>query len=183
MLSGKNVILRLIQDDDLPEMLSLMNDLSHRGDYLGAELHHETKIQKVYADAGYWENDFGRMLITDKSGRILGAITFFKGVGDSEGFEIGFQIYKKEDRGKGYATEALKLFSAYLFELKPIQRLQICTAKDNAAARRIAEKCGFIYEGTMRRAFFARGKYHDLDFLSMLREECASLSDVLTAER
>ena len=179
MLSGKIINLRLIQDGDLPELLARMNDLTHRGDYLGVELHHETKLQKYYGDAGYWEADFGRMLITDKSGRILGAISFFKGVGDSEGYEIGFQIYKKEDRGKGYATEALLLFSSYLFELKPIERLQICTAMENAPARKIAEKCGFLYEGRLRRAYFARGKYHDLDILSMLREECDPLSEVV----
>lgn len=182
MLAGKNVNLRMIHDEDLPEMLHLMNDLQHRGDYLGVELHHETKIQKYYADAGFWEKDFGRMLIVDKSDRLLGSTTFFKGIGDSEGYEVGLQIYKKEDRGKGYAAEALQLFCSYLFDLKPIQRLQVCTAKENAGARRLAEKCGFVFEGTMRRAFFARGKYHDLDFLSLLREECTPLKDVLAKE-
>lgn len=172
MLEGRKVNLRLIQEKDLPEMLNLMNDLKHRGDYLGVELHHENKIQKVYSDAGFWESDFGRLLITDKEDRILGAVTFFKGVGDSEGYEIGCQIYRKEDRGKGYSTEAIKLFCAYIFELKPIERLQVCTVKENLAARKTAEKCGFVFEGTMRKAYFARGKYHDLNFYSLLREEC-----------
>jgi|GEM_PF-2962873 len=31
MLAGKNVTLRMIQEEDLPEMLHLMNDLQHRG--------------------------------------------------------------------------------------------------------------------------------------------------------
>lgn len=31
----------------------------------------------------------------------------------------------------------------------------------------------------MRKAFFARGKYYDLDFLSILREESIPLADVL----
>lgn len=179
MLHGKNINLRLIQEKDLSEMLNLMNDLDHRGYYLGLDLYHETKIQKHYSDAGYWENDFGRMLITDKSDRLLGAITFFKGVGDSEGYEIGCQIYRKEDRGKGYAAEAVKLFCAYIFEIKPIVRLQVCTVSENAAAKRAAEKCGFVYEGTMRKAYFARGKYHNLDVLSMMREECPTLAEVL----
>ncbi|MPM91110.1 hypothetical protein SDC9_138236 [bioreactor metagenome] len=180
MLNGKNISLRLIQDEDIPEMLKLMNDLSHRGDYLGVQLHHESKIRKYQSDTGFWEKDFGRMLITDKSNRILGAISFFKGVGDCEGYEIGCQIYRKEDWGKGYATEAVKIFSAYIFELRPIQRLQICTAKENIAARKAAEKCGFVFEGTMRKAFFARGKYYDLDVLSMLREASTPLSDELS---
>ena len=180
MLNGKSISLRLIQDEDIPEMLELMNDLTHRGTYLGVELHHESKIRNYHSEAGFWESDFGRMLITDKSNRILGAITFFKGIGDCEGYEIGCQIYRNEDRSKGYATEAIKLFCAYIFELKPIQRLQICTVKENVAARKAAEKCGFLYEGTMRKAFFARGKYHDLDILSMLREECKFLLNELS---
>lgn len=179
MLRGKNITLRLIQEQDLPEMLGLMNNLNERGDYLGVDIHHKMKIEKYYSDAGFWETDFGRMVIVDKSDKILGAITFFKGVGDSEGYEIGCQIYRKEHRGKGYATEAMKLFCAYIFELKPIQRLQVCTVKENIGARKVAEKCGFVFEGTMRRAFFARGKYYDLDFLSILREECVPLSSVI----
>ncbi|MFT9497352.1 GNAT family N-acetyltransferase [Anaerosolibacter sp.] len=182
MLEGKKINLRLIEDKDIPTMLALMNNLNQRGEYLGIDLYHETKIQKHYADAGFWENDFGRMLITDKNDCILGAITFFKGVGDSEGYEVGCQIYTKEDRGKGYSTEAIKIFCAYIFSLKPIQRLQVCTASENIAARKVAEKCGFVYEGTMRKAFFARGKYHDLDFLSMLRDECSLLSEVLESK-
>ncbi len=180
MLKGKKIDLRLICEEDLPEMLRLMNDLEQKGEYLGVELCHEKRLRKYYDEAGYWEGDFGRMLITDKSGRMLGAITYFKGAGDSEGYEIGCQIYRGEDRGKGYTTEALRLFCAYIFELKPIQRLQICTAKGNAAARKSAEKCGFVYEGTMRKAFFARGRYHDLELLSLMREECPSLSVVLS---
>jgi len=179
MLVGNKINLRLIQANDLPEMLNLMNSMEDRGDYLGVELHHETKIQKYYGDGGFWENDFGRMLIVDKSNRILGAITFFKGVGDCEGYEIGCQIYRKEDRSKGYTTEAVKLFCAYIFELKPIERLQICAAKENEGAKKAAEKCGFVFEGTLRRAFFARGKYHDLDIYSMMREECPKLVEVL----
>lgn len=179
MLEGKVINLRLIHERELEEMLELMNDLKQRGDFLGVELYHDTKIQKHYANEGFWESDFGRMLITDKSDRMLGAISFFKGVGDSEGYELGFQIYRKEDRGKGFITEAIRIFSAYIFEIKPIPRLQICTAKGNIPARKAAEKCGFVYEGTMRKALFARGKYHDLEFFSLLREECPTLSEVL----
>ena len=171
MLEGKNINLRMIEDKDIPLWLQLMNDLEHRGDYLGVQLHHESKIRKFASESGFWENDFGRLMITDKTDRALGVISFFKGSCDNEGYEIGCQIYRKQDRGHGYAVEAVNMFSSYLFELKPIPRLQICTVKENTAARKTAEKCGFVFEGTMRKAYFARGKYHDLDLFSMLREE------------
>lgn len=129
MLSGKNISLRLIQEEDIPEMLQLMNDLAHRGDYLGVELHHESKIRNYHSEAGFWENDFGRMLIMNKSNRILGAISFFKGVGDCEGYEIGCQIYRKEDRGKGYATEAIRIFVPIYLNLNPYKDFKYAQLK------------------------------------------------------
>ena len=89
-------------------------------------------------------------------------------------------INKEEKKSiMNYVEEALKLFSAYLFELKSINRLEICVFDGNVPSRRIAEKCGYIYEGTMRQAYFARGKYHDLQFFSILREECPLLIDLM----
>jgi len=51
--------------------------------------------------------------------------------------------------------------------------------KDNIGSRRVAEHCGFKHEGTMRRATFHNGRYHDLDLFSILREECPSLDQLL----
>lgn len=83
------------------------------------------------------------------------------------------------DKGKGYTTEALKIFTAYLFELKPIKRLEIQLSKDNIPSRKVAEKCGFVYEGLKRQSVFSRGKYEDSLLFSLLREECPSLNEVL----
>lgn len=179
MIEGKNINLRLIRKEDLDEILELQNDLSNRGEFLGLELGSEVSIKKHFDETGYWEKDFGKMLITDKAGNILGDIIFFRGMRGCEGYEIGYQIYKQENRGKGYLTEALKLFSAYLFELRPINRLEICVFNNNIPSRKVAEKCGYVYEGTMRQAYFARGKYHDLQLFSILREECPLLNELV----
>lgn len=171
MIKGQKINLRLIKDQDLKELPGLLNNLENRGEYLGLELTSEVLIKKYFAESGYWSDDFGRMLITSKTKaeKIIGNITFFKGINGA--FEVGYQIYRKEDRGKGYGSEALKLFSKYLFELKEINRLQITVPHGNIASRAIAEKCGYKHEGTLRQAYFARGKYHDIQIFSLLREE------------
>lgn len=179
MIQGKKINLRLIQEEDIAKMANLGNNLTERGEYLGIELCSEVLFKKRYSDNGFWQQDYGKMLIVDKEDTILGHIVFFKGVIGCEGYEIGYQIYKQGDRGKGYGTEALRLFSAYLFELKPINRLEICVFNGNVPSRRIAEKCGYVYEGTMRQAYFARGKYHNVQFFSILREECKLLNEVI----
>ena len=110
---------------------------------------------------------------------MLGNLAFFKDVKYHAGYEVGYLILRREDRGKGYMSEALRIFSAYLFELKPIPRLQITTVKGNAAARRIAEKCGYQLEGTFKNHGFLRGRYIDVERLALLREDCPLLLEVL----
>lgn len=122
------------------------------------------------------------MIVADKEGRVLGVIVFFWNSPGETGYEIGYVIFRRADRGKGYLTEALQIFSAYLFDLKPIPRLQILTAKDNVPARRVAEKCGHVLEGTFRRYGFVRGAYCDAILYTLLREDCPPLAHVPATE-
>ncbi len=42
---------------------------------------------------------------------------------------------------------------------------------ENAASRRIAEKCGFVLEGTARGAFYNDGRNQDVLIYSLLRTD------------
>lgn len=179
MIKGKLINLRTMRQGDIEEIFSLTSDLSQTGEYWNVSLSSEPMFKKRFQDTGCWNDDFGTMVITDKSDRLIGEITYFKGVWYLPGYEIGYRIYKNEDKGKGYSAEALKIFTAYLFELKDIKRLEIQLSKDNIASRKVAEKSGFVYEGLKRQAVFSRGKYEDCEFFSLLREECPSLKEVL----
>lgn len=179
MIQGKNINLRPIRQDDLDEIIKLQSDVSQRGEYLSPHMMNEAMYKKDYQETGFWKEDFGELLITNKEGRILGDISYFKGVRYMPGLEIGYGLFKREDRGKGYTTEALKLFSAYLFEIKTIHRLEVHADMNNIGSRRVAEKCGFTFEGTKREAVFNRGEYRDLAMYSMLRHECPSFTEMI----
>ncbi|MGE5631130.1 MAG: GNAT family N-acetyltransferase, partial [Caulobacteraceae bacterium] len=125
MLKGKNIILRTVRESDLEELYNTTSNIDERGDYDALFLQSEPLYKARFKENGFWDNDFGTLLITDKTGRILGDISFFKGLKYCEGYEIGYRIYRKENRGKGYMSEALKIFSAYMFSIKPIPRLQV----------------------------------------------------------
>jgi ribosomal-protein-alanine N-acetyltransferase len=181
MLEGPNVILRLFTDDDVDEFLKLENTCAEMGEFTPVDLRSPAAFRKHLSETGGWDDKLGRMLITDKSNRILGHIMFIKEPSFQSGYEVGFVVFRREDRGKGYTTEALRIFSAYLFELKPIPRLQVGTHADNMAARRVAEKCGYKLEGTLRQFFFTRGEYVDYVQYSLLRDECPSLGEALQA--
>lgn len=72
---------------------------------------------------------------------------------DNGAWEIGYHIGKRYTK-KGYATEAVTAFLPVIMKRLGIHRISgICVA-DNAASRRVLEKCGFTleYEGA--------GSYH-----------------------
>src|SRR5262249_16928344 len=48
---------------------------------------------------------------------------------------------------------------------------QLIIAEGNIASERVAQKCGFTYEGTARQAMFARGRHSDMKIYSLLRPE------------
>ena len=41
----------------------------------------------------------------------------------------------------------------------------------------------YQHEGTLRKAFFLRGKHEDCEVFSLLREECTTLTEVMKVER
>jgi RimJ/RimL family protein N-acetyltransferase len=172
-------MLRLFSESDLDELYSLDADLAARGDHFPLRLHSLAEMRAQFRQTGWWQEDQGRMVVADHEGRMVGAIVFFKPSPMLAGYEIGFTIFRPADRGKGCMTEALLIFSAYLFELKPVPRLQLGMFAGNAASRRVAEKCGYQYEGTQRQGSFLHGQYRDRETFSLLRNDCPALSAVL----
>lgn len=178
MIKGKKIDLKLMKKEDLDEFVTLTNDTEETGDYYPYIIRTYSETLQIYNDNGFFSKDGGRLLIKDKSNQIVGAISFFKNAAYVCGYEIGYQIFRKENRGKGYVSEALKLFSAFLFEHFPINRLQICMEADNKASEAEAKKCGFTYEGTMRNAWTVRGRTISNLVYSMIREEAPTLNEV-----
>jgi RimJ/RimL family protein N-acetyltransferase len=179
MLEGSNVVLRLFAENDLDGYLSLEQRESEAEESSPAWMRPIPVFKKQFAETGFWEEGMGRMVVTDKEGRLLGTVVYFKDPSYQSGYEVGYAILRKEDRGRGYMTEALRIFSAYLFETRNVPRLQITTFEGNIAARRIAEKCGYRFEGIMRQMGFLRGRHVDAARYSLLRAECCSLAEAL----
>jgi RimJ/RimL family protein N-acetyltransferase len=70
-------------------------------------------------------------------------------------YEIGFWT-ATPFKGKGFATLATKLQIALIFEYFKGDRIEITCNVENAASRRVIEKCGFLFEGELRN-FYPQG--------------------------
>lgn len=66
--------------------------------------------------------------------------------------ELGCYIDEKY-ANKGISSKALVTFTDYCFKEFQFKKLFLRTHQSNVSARRIAEKCGFEIEGTIRRDY------------------------------
>ncbi|MFJ3232376.1 GNAT family N-acetyltransferase [Streptomyces sp. NPDC086787] len=71
---------------------------------------------------------------------------------------VGYWVLP-EARGRLVATRALALVSRWAFTELDLHRLELGHAVGHAASCRIAQKCGFPAEGTLRGAMFGSGRF------------------------
>ncbi|MBU5316407.1 GNAT family N-acetyltransferase [Clostridium bornimense] len=148
----------------------------------------DEKIQSLYSEPTYntkdevrglldkyissYENsDYYRWAIIDKvTKECIGQIAYFLVDSKNHFAEIEYCI-GSAFQCKGLATEATKAVINYGFERMNLHKVQICTKTINKPSQRVIEKCGFIYEGTLRDYFFMDNQYVSRMYYSLLRSE------------
>lgn len=176
MIRSERLILRTVRQTDLDELYELYSNIKDRGEFYPITMRSEPGYKKRFAETGFWEEEYGQLLITDKENRLLGSVAFFKSSTWRDTLEIGFVIFKPEDWGKGFMAEAVSLFVSYLFELKNVNRIEANVIKGNEGSQKVLEKCGFSFEGVLRQTAFFRGEFHDFSMFSILRGESNPLT-------
>jgi RimJ/RimL family protein N-acetyltransferase len=155
MLHGDILELRLVREGNLSALFELMTDLAARGSYFPLGVTSEPAFRAEFDKNGFWDVDEGMLLMT-AGDEIVGEIEYFPITHYLQGYELSYQLFGDRHAGRGYTTEAVKLLVGYLFGRKRVNRMQLNIHPDNAASRRVAEKCGFTFEGLMRGCWFHR---------------------------
>ena len=182
MIRGDKIKLRMYRDErEFRECLELYNDVAARAVHDHSEIFSLNSRLGSFQQNGAWSSERGTLLIITDDEQKVGDISFHRST-ELE-LQIGYRIWRLDDRGKGYMSAALPLFSAYLFATIPqITRLSLLTAIDNAASCRLAEKSGYQREGVLRQAYFYRGRIVDWVVYGLLRAEAPDLSSQLAME-
>ncbi|MCQ2211998.1 MAG: GNAT family N-acetyltransferase [Paludibacteraceae bacterium] len=119
----------------------------------------------------YEKNDYYRWAVVEKTtGECIGQIAYFLVDSKNHFAEIEYCI-GSDFQCKGFATEATKAVIAYGFDRMNLHKVQICTKTINEPSKRVIEKCGFVYEGTLRDYFYMNGEYVGRLYFSILRNE------------
>ena len=131
----------------------------------------EPVFRRKFQETGFWQDAEGMLLIVNETDELLGHIEFFPTVAYLDELELSYQLYSLDHHGQGITTEAVRLLTGYLFDRKKHNRIRLIIHPDNLASRRVAEKCGYQYEGLARGAWFHRGRSQDVAVYAQLRAD------------
>lgn len=171
MLVGRSVTLRQVREADLDALYDAHADIRNRGAYFPLGVLSQTAFRGAFGEHGFWQPTEGMLVLESPDGEIAGHIEFFRPVSYWDAFELSYLLYADRYAGRGLATEAVQLLVDYLFGAKKEHRIQLVIVAENQASRRIADKCGFVREGTARGAFFNDGHPQDVLLYSLLRTD------------
>lgn len=121
--------------------------------------------------SSYESPDYYRWAVISKeTGECIGQIAYFLVDTKNHFAEIEYCIGAQFQR-RGLCTEAAKAVIDYGFSKIALHKVQICHNSLNMPSKRVIEKCGFCYEGTLRDFFYMNGRYVDRLYYSILESE------------
>lgn len=112
-------------------------------------------------------------------GRLTGELCGFAGVGrhDDLGEPEVFYAFQPSARGKGYATEACRAVSEWALARFDIPQLIGTAGVENAASRRVLEKCGYEFVDVRTLDVRITGERYDFAYYLRGRPEIAPHGD------
>ncbi|NUO99447.1 MAG: GNAT family N-acetyltransferase [Nonomuraea sp.] len=110
------------------------------------------------------------LAMADADDRVVGAISLFKTSWNAGTTEVGYGVHPLH-RGRGYATEAVRALTAWVFATTTLRRIDLTANLDNLASLSVACKAGFTWEGVLRDAVWEEDGPHDLVLFGLLRED------------
>jgi RimJ/RimL family protein N-acetyltransferase len=163
-LSDGEIALRPFTEDDVPAITAACQD---------PEIPRWTRVPSPYTEDDAREYvsraEEGSFAIVDtRTGELLGSIGI-RPLDDAIG-QIGYWV-RREARGRGVATRALRLLSEWAFDKLELARLQLVTEPENVASQRVAENAGFQREGLLRAFAELKGRRPDFYMYSLLPED------------
>ncbi len=170
MLKGTHCTVRHILATDLNIFLPLFNDLSTRTEFFSNLFQSPEALRKEFALNQFATEDRELYVIESNDGNLVGIISHFKSRTPISR-EIGYRMFGSAYSGRGYMTEATRLLCHYLFRNYTYNRLELLMDPGNIGSERVAQKNGFVYEGTQRGGFFINGGIRDTKVYSLLRSE------------
>lgn len=168
---GEKVVLRPITMDDTDNIVKWRNNPSVRNNFIfretfTPEIHNNWMKSKVFT------GQVVQYIIEDKeTSKPVGSIYFRDIDKNNESAEFGIFIGEDCARGKGFGSEATKLFVDFgLAELK-LHRIFLRVLDENKSAIKSYINAGFQQEGVFHHMLKIDNEYRDVVFMAVFSEK------------
>lgn len=150
IFSTERLVVRRYTNGDMDNFLSLSGDEEVMRYIRPAQTKEESdKFLQENIEFYYVQPQMGRWGVEEKeTGEFVGsfAIIFIPG---TDLIQLGYSL-KKEEWGKGYATELTKAGLKYVFEIMKLPLIYAVTESGNIASQKVLLKAGFKYESEFK---------------------------------
>lgn len=175
MIRGTTVILRAMEPQDVDLMMIYENDteiwpvsgtLVPYSRYT-LDQFYKNAVQDIYTAR---QLRLAIELIKESHrGQTIGYVDLFDFEPQQRRAGVGILIGDKNERSKGYATEALKLLCKYSFDILNLHQLYCHIDNDNIISLQLFEKVGFTKCGELKEWIVFDGKWRDVTMMQLLR--------------
>lgn len=93
--------------------------------------------------------DLSLFVFERSSGQLVGGVGLHRTVWATPKTEVGYWC-RTSKLGRGYVSEAVATLTRFAFDQLGVVRVELITDEANHASRRVADRCGFTLEGTLR---------------------------------
>ena len=110
--------------------------------------------------------------IVDLSDQALCGVIYLRDIDwISRNAAFGIMIGRRDKHRRGLGRRALKLMLQHAFDVLNLERVYLYVVEYNIAARKLYERSGFSYEGSLRKHIALGGERYELLVMGILRDE------------
>lgn len=178
MLESKRLILRAFEVDDAKKMQELRSDFEATKAFAGLPFPSNIESEKEWILNMYPKGlklNIYFAIIEKETNEFIGYCVARNINYINRNADVGI-IFNKNGRGKGYFREVSILFYDYLFSQLNLHKVYSIVLVDNKIALNSDKKIGFVEEGTIKEHIYQDGKYKDVIFISLYKENFYKLN-------
>ncbi len=176
-IAGEGIVLRAWERDDVRTLWETSQTTDDRGqrqrDWLEPPKSLAQLEQEFEANVSDPDPTVVRLVI-EAEGRAIGDIDLFHIDQRCRNAVVGLGIWREEDRGRGYGTDALRTLLRWAYRHLNLHRIELSVEPDNVRAIRVYEKLGFVREGMRREHHYDDGTFQDELIMGLLGREFES---------
>jgi ribosomal-protein-serine acetyltransferase len=165
------ITLRTPTETDAPALVAAVgSSLAHLRPFMPWATPGYDKAAALGWIRGERDPDEWRYLIVGDDGQLAGGcgLNLFNQVNHYA--NLGYWL-RSDRTGRGWATRATRLLARHGLTEAGLERVEILMSVENEPSRRVAERSGAVFEGTLRHRLLLHERFHDANLYSIIRSD------------